>query len=41
MKKWLVVYSTGETVTVSAKTYTMAYLNGMRDGFIIVDVSEI
>ena len=41
MKNWQITYSTGETVTITARSYTMAYLNGMRDGFIIVDVSEI
>ena len=41
MKQWQITYSTGEMVTITARSYTMAYLNGMRDGFIIIDVSEI
>ena len=41
MKKWIITYSTGETVTITAATYTKAYLNAMRDDLIIIDVSEI
>lgn len=41
MKKWKVFYSTGETKIVTAKTYTMAYLNGMSDGLIIIYIKEV